>query len=286
MLKNLIEKPGSQTGELTPLTSPPRPGWRPLDGQLQPAGSLIREPPHQHLLQLSAYKRIHFVTPPRRRYTEGMQVATLPIFALPFVIFPGERIPFRIFEPRYKAMVADCLDPSGERGAREFGVLFATQRDNAEVGCCVKLERVLNRFPDGSLDILTRGTRRLYVQRIVSRAPYPKALVGLYDDDAFPDNRLANVAVSLHTKLIELTTEKVEVPIYEPHDMVSFLLGHNAGLTDVERQELLELRSERLRLEFLIAFYRRTIPVALKDRDLKDRVVLNGHLRVIKPAPL
>ena len=64
-----------------------------------------------------------------------MAAQPLPIFALPFVIFPGERIPFRIFEPRYKAMV------------------------------------------------------------------------GYYDDDSFPDSRLANKASSLHTKLIELTTD-------------------------------------------------------------------------------
>ena len=156
-----------------------------------------------------------------------MPVQPLPIFALTFVIFPGERIPFRIYEPRYKAMVKDCLDESGERGKREFGILFATDRDNAEVGCCVQVDRVLKRYSDGSIDILTRGTRRFFVQRFVSGRTYPQAIVGYYDDDAFPDCRLANVASSLHTKLIELTTEKVEVPLFEAHDLVSFLLGHN-----------------------------------------------------------
>lgn len=215
-----------------------------------------------------------------------MAARPLPIFALSFVIFPGERIPFRIFEPRYKAMIEDCLDERGERGQREFGILFATGKDNAQVGCCVQLDRVLRRHPDGSLDILTRGTRRFFVQEFVRGRAYPQAIVGYYDDDSFPDSRLANMASSLHTKLIELTTDKVEVPLFEAHDLVSFLLGHNAGLTDVERQELLEMRSERMRLEFLIAFYRRSIPRAIKDKDLKERVLLNGHLRTIKPATL
>ena len=215
-----------------------------------------------------------------------MAAQPVPIFALSFVIFPGERIPFRIYEPRYKAMIQDCLDENGERGRREFGILFATDNDNAQVGCCVQLDHVLRRYPDGSIDILTRGTRRFFVQEFVLGRVYPQAIVGYYDDDSFPDSRLANMASSLHTKLIELTTDKIEVPLFEAHDLVSFLLGHNAGLTDIERQELLELRSERMRLEFLIAFYRRSIPRAIKDKDLKERVVLNGHLRVIKPAPL
>ena len=215
-----------------------------------------------------------------------MPAQPLPIFALTFVLFPGERIPFRIYEPRYKAMIRDCLDESGERGKREFGILFATDKDNAEVGCCVIVDRVLKRYSDGSIDILARGTRRFFVQRFVSGRAYPQAIVGFYDDDAFPDGRLANVASSLHTKLVELTTEKVEVPLYEAHDLVSFLLGHNAGLTDIERQELLEMRSERNRLEFLIAFYRRSIPQAIHNKALKERVALNGHLRVVKPAGL
>lgn len=215
-----------------------------------------------------------------------MPAQPLPIFALTFVIFPGERIPFRIYEPRYKEMVRNCLDESGERGKREFGILFATDKDNAEVGCCVIVDRVLKRYSDGSIDILARGTRRFFVQRFVSGRAYPQAIVGFYDDDAFPDGRLANVASSLHTKLVELTTEKVEVPLYEAHDLVSFLLGHNAGLTDIERQELLEMRSERMRLEFLIAFYRRSIPRAIHNKELKERVALNGHLRVVKPAEL
>ena len=119
-----------------------------------------------------------------------------------------------------------------------------------------------------------------------SAACTPQAMVGYYDDDSFPDLRLANKASSLHTKLIELNTAKVEVPLFKTHDLVSFLLSHNAGLTDIERQELLEMRSVRMRLEFPIAFYRRSIPRAIKDRDLKERVILNGYLRTIKPAPL
>jgi Lon protease-like protein len=220
------------------------------------------------------------------RYNKDMSPHPLPIFALSFVIFPGERIPFRIFEPHYKAMIQDCLDESGERGGREFGILFATDRDNADIGCCVRVDRILKRYPDGSIDVLVRGTRRFYVQQFVTGRSYPQAVVGYYDDEVFPDGRLANVASSLHTKLIELTTDKVEVPLFEAHDLVSFLLGHNAGLTDVERQELLEMRSERMRLEFLIAFYRRSIPRAIQNKDLKERILLNGHLRTIKPAPL
>jgi hypothetical protein len=41
-----------------------------------------------------------------------------------------------------------------------------------------------------------------------------------------------------------------------------------------------------MRLEFLIAFYRRSIPQAIHNKALKERVALNGHLRVVKPVGL
>ena len=40
----------------------------------------------------------------------------LPIFPLPLVLFPGVVQPLHIFEPRYRAMLKDCLE-----GDRRFG---------------------------------------------------------------------------------------------------------------------------------------------------------------------
>ena len=36
-------------------------------------------------------------------------MTTLPMFPLGTVVFPGERLPLRVFEPRYRQLVLDCL---------------------------------------------------------------------------------------------------------------------------------------------------------------------------------
>ncbi|MGH3417176.1 MAG: LON peptidase substrate-binding domain-containing protein, partial [Actinocrinis sp.] len=46
--------------------------------------------------------------------------ATLPLFPLGSVLFPGVVLPLHIFEPRYRRMVSDLRElPDGD--ARQFG---------------------------------------------------------------------------------------------------------------------------------------------------------------------
>ena len=51
----------------------------------------------------------------------------VPLFPLNIVLFPGGPLPLRIFEPRYLAMVSDCVQNDSP-----FGVLLI--RDGNETG--------------------------------------------------------------------------------------------------------------------------------------------------------
>jgi len=105
----------------------------------------------------------------------------IPVFPLPNVVFfPRMPLPLHIFEPRYRAMVADAT-----RGARLIGMallrgdwehdylgnppIFAT----GTVGEMVHLEEL----PDGRYNIVLRGLREYTVVRELARAPYREAVV-------------------------------------------------------------------------------------------------------------
>ncbi len=79
----------------------------------------------------------------------------LPLFPLQLVAFPGTAVPLHIFEDRYKTMVGDC-----ERSGAEFGIVLAKDGGIVNAGCTVVVETVLERYPDGRFDVLTRGRRR------------------------------------------------------------------------------------------------------------------------------
>ena len=62
----------------------------------------------------------------------------LPFFPLGVFLLPGEDIPLRVFEPRYKQLIADIRNTEGS-----FVIPFVNGREINEYGCEVGLEEVV-----------------------------------------------------------------------------------------------------------------------------------------------
>ena len=77
-----------------------------------------------------------------------------PLFPLGLVALPHEYVPLHIFEPRYRTMIAECLEQE-----REFGIVWTGDDGRRPIGCAMRIDRVLERMEDGRLNILTQGTR-------------------------------------------------------------------------------------------------------------------------------
>ena len=95
-----------------------------------------------------------------------MLPSLIPIFPLPdVVLFPSVFLPLRIFEPRYRQMLADAL-----RGDRIIGmVLLKGGRDDIEeppsvypIGCAGLVSHT-EKLQDGQSNIILRGIQRFRV---------------------------------------------------------------------------------------------------------------------------
>ena len=85
----------------------------------------------------------------------------LPIFELPLVLLPGERLPLHIFEERYKRMIRACLE-TGE----PFGVLLRDSDGARSLGCMARVTEVIEqRYKDAirMLEQIAKGTITLGV---------------------------------------------------------------------------------------------------------------------------
>ena len=107
----------------------------------------------------------------------------LPMFPLGSVLVPGAFLPLHVFEPRYRALVRDCLD-----GTPEFGVAliergFEVGGGDArfDVGCVARIVEAVP-FPDGRWAIGAVGDRRVRVERWLDDDPYPRAEVADWPD--------------------------------------------------------------------------------------------------------
>src|SRR5580658_5223586 len=100
-----------------------------------------------------------------------------PLFPLGIVALPSESVPLHVFEDRYRRMIEHCL--AAEQGApeREFGIVWLSEEELKPIGCACEVEQVLERLPDGRLNILARGTRPFRLIERQDDLPYPAGVV-------------------------------------------------------------------------------------------------------------
>ncbi|GAB4323931.1 MAG: LON peptidase substrate-binding domain-containing protein [Candidatus Sumerlaeia bacterium] len=101
----------------------------------------------------------------------------LPIFPLPrVVLFPRTRIPLHIFEPRYRKMVADCLNKDRRLGIVQLrhGNRRDAAEDNPPVFRVLTIGRIVfeRKLEDGKYDILVEGHERARIISEVIHQPY------------------------------------------------------------------------------------------------------------------
>ena len=100
----------------------------------------------------------------------------IPLFPLPnVVLFPNVFLPLHIFEPRYRAMVADALE-----GDRIIGMVllrpgYETDYDGRPpiypIGCAGLISHA-ERLPDGRYNIVLRGLEKFRVRSEDASRPY------------------------------------------------------------------------------------------------------------------
>ena len=110
-----------------------------------------------------------------------------PMFPLESVRLPGEDLPLRIFEPRYGALVRECLD-----SAMEFGVvLIAAGREvggedaRCDVGSMAHIVEYQD-LGDGRYLLECEMRERIRVLSWLDDDPYPRADVEPWTDEPGP----------------------------------------------------------------------------------------------------
>jgi len=98
------------------------------------------------------------------------QTKVIPIFPLDLVLFPRQELPLRIFEPRYKQLVDDCMLGNGQ-----FGVCLIDEKNSVSgwnspklVGTIAKITKCEDIQLDGlQLHIETIGRSSFKIKKII-----------------------------------------------------------------------------------------------------------------------
>jgi Lon protease-like protein len=209
-----------------------------------------------------------------------MASQTIPLFPLHVVVFPRTELPLHIFEERYKEMVGAAI-----RDNSEFGIVLAAEDGVLNAGCTVVVEKVLEKYPDGRMDILTRGRRRFEVLSVNDEKPWLEAEVSFFDDDDFdaPPEELRRQAVERYRSLRELASSEGRGEPDLTDRQLSFQIAQNVPDL-VFLAAILRLRSETGRLKELNQFLATYIPRQRAIERMTRLAPTNGH--GTKPAGL
>ena len=207
-------------------------------------------------------------------------ITTIPLFPLGLVLLPQMPLPLHIFEERYKSMIGECLAEN-----KEFGIVYFNGTDIQAIGCTASIHKVLKRYDDGRLDILTRGERRFEISEMYDDKPYLEAKVNFFDDrleeNATACQDLAETGMNLIKQFAEISGMSAEYGFAENMDIksISFVIAGCEGFSNEEKQKFIEISSTYERLEKAVGSLARIIERTKITAEIQKIIGGNGNMK-------
>lgn len=192
--------------------------------------------------------------------------AATPMFPLEMAMLPGEELPLRIFEPRYSAMIAECL-----AGEPVFGVvMIAAGREvgggeaRHDVGVLARIIEHAD-LGEGRYRLRCILGERIRVTEWLADAPYPRATTLPWPDQAGPAVTGADIAAVEDTvmALFERIAQARDAMLPPREDLLGgpepgqqagdrlYALAARIPIGQADRYAVLAAPSEHARLEAL-----------------------------------
>jgi len=196
----------------------------------------------------------------------------LAIFPLQLALFPGEAIPLHIFEPRYRQLIAECRDEG-----IHFGIPTYAQGNLAAYATEVELVKIAKTYDTGEMDIVVRGVRVFRIVEVQQEVPdklYSGATIEYLEDDPAFEQNTHDSLIEKFDQIFRLIGES-KPEIDETPFGLAYAVAPHAGLSLWQRVELLSMRAERARQEFLLAHLQKAIKALREGKGPK--IIAHGN---------
>ncbi len=210
----------------------------------------------------------------------------LPVFPLEIVVFPDENLNLHIFEERYKQLVNECYNQR-----KPFVISSVIHGKLTEYGTEVEITRIEKIYPDGRMDIRTRGREVVRILEYMPQAAeklYPGAIVTynhpysyLRESQEAEESTVKNLKELLTQLANVLGISKNLIP--SSNRFMAYRIAHYLGMSLEDEYRLLLTMSETDRQQQLIDFIREVLPRLEQRERIRKKIHLNGHFKHLKP---
>ncbi len=196
------------------------------------------------------------------KYDLSRALGELPLFPLPrIVFFPGTELPLHVFEPRYRRMLADCLET---HGAMAVVRLLEPERNDTRGQpriCPVAGAGVIARhekLPDGRSNLVLVGNARVHLEELPFIPPYRRARARVLSTSGgpVPEQDAAALVAAATAFAAEVRRHDPEFGFHVPESLSPGVLADVCAahlIVDADvRQQLLEELDDKARVQTVI----------------------------------
>jgi Lon protease-like protein len=195
------------------------------------------------------------------------------LFPLNLVLVPGEQAPLHVFEPRYRELIGECLD-----FGNDFGLVLEDDEGLRDVGTRCNVVEVIDRFPDGRLNIVVEATERFQLLELTDGHTYRTAEIEtLPDESDTPSEDEVEDVLAAYARVVAAAEAELD-DLDLDADSVAYQIAARIDFGTVVKQGLLELRSERERVVRLAPMLNQAAEAVEREREIRTRAGSNGRV--------
>lgn len=194
---------------------------------------------------------------------------SMAMFPLGVFLLPGEEIPLRIFEPRYKQLVREC-----EENNNTFGIPYIIGDEIKTYGSEVELLNIVARNNKGEMVIMIKGVRNFHLLDFTETLPgklYGGGIIEYVDDNYLTSNPELIVLV----KKLKLNIDPVFGSLVTDNSINLFSIAKSMMLNSNEKFSFYSLRDTYKMERYLIKRLRYIEQIQVQEKLLENNFSLN-----------
>ena len=191
------------------------------------------------------------------------------MFPLGVFLLPGEEIPLRIFEPRYKQLINEC-----EENGNTFGIPYIIGDEIKTYGSEVELLNVVAKNNKGEMVILIKGVKNFHLLDFTESLPgklYGGGIIEYVDDNYLTSNPELIVLV----KKLKLNIDQVMGSLVTDNSINLFSIAKSMMLNSNEKFSFYSFRDTYKMERYLIKRLRYIEQIQVQEKLLENNFSLN-----------
>ncbi|HNV52558.1 MAG TPA: LON peptidase substrate-binding domain-containing protein [Tenuifilaceae bacterium] len=193
----------------------------------------------------------------------------MAMFPLGVFLLPGEEIPLRIFEPRYKQLINEC-----EENGNTFGIPYIIGDEIKTYGSEVELLNVVAKNNKGEMVILIKGVKNFHLLDFSESLPgklYGGGIIEYVDDIYSTTNPELTVLV----KKLKLNIDQILGSLITNDAINLFSIAKSIMLNSNEKFSFYSLRDNYKMEKYLIKRLRFIEQMQVQEKLLENNFSLN-----------